>query len=158
MVQTPKQILLLDDDYESMAPLKIYLEEVQGHCVTLTAADLILDRLRQEKFNLICLDLMIHPISLDEQNEEVTNIRFPGVNWQKTGLAFLERLRAGTYSSAGTGTVTDGGTSPLVPVIILSAVADRSREEQLLRADEQISYLEKPFDLDEIVELIEHIL
>lgn len=180
MSQTNTRILLLDDDYESMAPLKLYLETVHGFDVILTAAATITEQLAEERFDLICLDLMIHPVSLDVENKEVKNLHFPDVNWQKTGLAFLEQLRAGVFSERSpTGRhlayakerpaiITERmakhassqaiGTSPEVPVIILSAVADRSGEEYILQKDQQTVYLEKPFDLEEIIVLIEQLL
>ena len=176
MSQSPKRILLLDDDYESMAPLKIFLEAVHSFEVTLTAAATLPEQLAKERFDLICLDLMIHPVSLDANNQEITNLHFSGVNWQKTGLTFLERLRAGAFVDVSASTdsppwrngqgatsfhVDSGqpaedqvGTSPSVPVIILSAVADLSRQESLLQNDEQTLYLEKPFDLEEFIELV----
>lgn len=169
MSQTEIRILLLDDDYESMAPLKLYLETVHRFDVTLTAAATLPERLMQEQFDLICLDLMIHPISLDAGNQEVRNLHFPGVNWKKTGLIFLEQLRAGRFSPLAQHErpTTNGhvdeekvmkGTSSQVPVIILSAVADRTGEESVLRQDQQTVYLEKPFDLEEMVALIEQLI
>lgn len=183
MRQRVKRILLLDDDYESMAPLKLFLEEVHGFDVVLSAAATLTKRLQHERFDLICLDLMIHPISLDENNQEVENLHFPNINWQQTGLAFLKRLRAGAFVPQADSETADsamsatqnghakrigidedkaaeceGATSAQVPVIILSAVADRSREESMLHRDKCTTYLEKPFDLEQIIDLIDHYL
>lgn len=148
-----KCILLLDDDYESMSPLKFFLEEVHGHRVELTAAAEITERLRHEHFDLLCVDLMIHPVSLDANNQEVTNLHFAGVNWQKTGLTFLQQLRQGRFSD-GQGK----GTSAQVPVLILSAVANHLLEETLVTRDKHTAYLEKPFDLEELMSLLEQLL
>jgi len=152
MAQT-KRILLLDDDYESMSPLKFFLEAVHGHSVELSAAADIPDRLRTERFDLLCVDLMIHPVSLDAQNQEVTNLHFVGVNWQKTGLTFLQKLRQGAFAQRET-----VGTSPQVPVLILSAVANHLLDEQLIAADPHTAYLEKPFDLEELMSMLEQLL
>ncbi len=149
----PKRILLFDDDYESMEPLKLFLEAVNGFSVELTAQVDILQRLAQERFDLLCIDLMIHPISLDAQQQEVANVHFAGINWQKTGLVFLERLRRGDYNHPPA-----QGTLATVPAIVLSAVADRSTDALTITADPLTEYWEKPFDLEEIVDAIERLL
>lgn len=148
----PKRILLFDDDYESMAPLKLFLEEINGYTVELTARADVPQRLATEHFDLLCIDLMIHPVSLDANLEEVANLHFAGVNWQKTGLVLLERLRRGDFSPSG------AGTPSTVPVIVLSAVADRTTDELAATADRQTIYWEKPFDVEEIQGAIERLL
>ncbi|MEZ4866656.1 MAG: hypothetical protein R3C14_35380 [Caldilineaceae bacterium] len=148
-----RRILLFDDDYESMAPLKLFLEEVLGFAVVLTAQADIGEWLAQERFDLLCIDLMIHPVSLNGELEEVTNLHFTGVNWQQTGLALLERIRQGHYhAAAGAGTATS------VPVIVLSAVANQSIAELTVEDDPWTEYLEKPFDLAEMVATMERLL
>ena len=148
-----KRILLLDDDYESMSPLKFFLEEVHGHQVELTAAAELTERLRHERFDLLCVDLMIHPVSLDANNQEVANLHFEGVNWQKTGLSFYQQLRQGRFSDEEA-----AGTSPQVPVLILSAVANHLIDEPLVVRDKRTAYLEKPFDLEEMMSTLEKLL
>ena len=144
-----KKILLFDDDYASMSPLKQYLERAIGFQVALTAHKQLPKRLAQERFDLVCVDLMIHPTSIGANGDEIENIHFEGVNWQKTGLEFLKRLRQGEFHQE------DGvSTSPDVPVIVLSAVANYSVEDEL---DQDIfvnAYIEKPFALEEITKLI----
>jgi CheY-like chemotaxis protein len=153
MSANQKRILIFDDDYESMEPLKLFLEEVSGYRVELTAQAEIVQRLATEHFDLLCIDLMIHPISLDANLQEVTNLHFTGINWQKTGLVLLERLRRGDFNPDAT-----LGTRPTVPVIVLSAVADRSTDELTVTADPMTEYWEKPFDLEEIIGAIERLL
>lgn len=152
MSTAPKRILLFDDDYESMEPLKLFLEEISGYRVDLTARADIVDRLATERFDLLCIDLMIHPVGLDAELQEVNNLHFPGVNWQKTGLVFLERLRHGAFSPGA------ASTPATVPVIVLSAVANRSTDELTITDNATTEYLEKPFDLEEILEAIERLL
>lgn len=152
MASAAKKILLLDDDYESMLPLKIFLETVHDFTVELTAKKDLLVRLPHEKFDLLCVDLMIHPIGLDADHHEVQNIHFDQVNWRRTGLAFLKQLREGQFSRD-----PKQGTSPQVPVILLSAVADTSAAE-VLEFSPYAQYMEKPFDLDELLDRINQLL
>ena len=160
-----KRILIFDDDYESMEPLKLFLEEVNSYRVDLTAGADIVNRLATERFDLLCIDLMIHPVSLDAQLQEVTNLHFTGINWQKTGLALLERLRRGDFSNHNHADSQNdsqneqhGATQASVPVIVLSAVADRSTDELTITDDPMTEYWEKPFDLEEIIGAIERLL
>jgi CheY-like chemotaxis protein len=148
-----KAVLLFDDDYESMFPLKEHLEQFLDLQVELTANENLLDRLRHEQFDLICIDLMIHPMSLDANDNEVQNVHFEGINWQKTGLEFLRRLRRGDYFQPGA-----SGTSPDVPVIVLSAIANYSVEAKLGRDISVERYVEKPFALDVLIEQMQHLL
>jgi CheY-like chemotaxis protein len=159
MSTKPKRILIFDDDYESMEPLKLFLEEVNGYSVELTARAGITDRLATERFDLLCIDLMIHPVSLDAQLQEVTNLHFSGVNWQKTGLTLLERLRRGDFNHQGDHQDNEHNSTPAtVPVIVLSAVADRTSDELTVTHDPLTEYWEKPFDLEEIISAIERLL
>lgn len=141
-----KRILLFDDDYESMRFLKEFIDEKAiGWDVELTADRRLLERLSHECFDLIVVDLMIRSLSLDAEGEGVENVHFDGVNWQKTGLEFLRRLRKGKFSQeAGM------GTPPDVPVIILSAVANYSVTGELGEDVCFNGYFEKPFRLEEL--------
>jgi DNA-binding response OmpR family regulator len=153
MVNNTKRILLLDDDYESMLPLKNFLEAVHGFQVELTAEKGLIERLQTECFDLICVDVMIHPISLNASNQEVKNIHFDQINWRRTGLVFVKRLHNGEFNAD-----PSKGTSPQVPVIVLSAVADPSEEDAINTYPQTTKYMEKPFDLEELVERIYQLL
>ena len=142
-----KRILLFEDDYESMRLFKEYIEEEMGWYVDLTADRSLLERLSYEHFDLIIVDLMIRPKSFHTDGKEVQNVHFDGVNWQKTGLEFLRRLRKGEFSEE-----LGLGTSPDVPAIILSAVAGYSVTDELGKDIRLNGYLEKPFRLDELIE------
>jgi len=147
------KILLFEDDYESMRHLKEHIEEEFGWQVMLTAESNLLERLGHERFDLLIVDLMVHPTSLDADDQEVQNVRFNGIPWLRTGLEFLRRLRTGEFSrEAGV------GTSPQVPVIVLSAVADYSVENALEEEVRIEDYVEKPFRLEEMVEHIRRLL
>jgi CheY-like chemotaxis protein len=111
------------------------------------------ERLRWEKFDLLLVDSMIHPKSLNADNQEVENIHFANVNWQRTGQEFLLRLRRGDFCSE-----TGSGTSPHVPIIVLSAVADSWHEMTGDPARQITKYIEKPFDPEELAETIHQLL
>ena len=81
-----KRILIFDDQYASMEPLKSFLESVKGYVVELTAAKEITEQLKTECFDLILIDQMIHPVSLDADDNEVHNLQFDGINWDQTGI------------------------------------------------------------------------
>lgn len=134
------RILLFDDDYFSMEPLKEVLED-NGYSVVLTAAQEILGELATERFDLVSVDFMIHPETPAHNGEGVVaNVHYPGSNWQETGLEFLRRLRRGEYAGEG-----GQGTPGTTPVIVLSATADPDESY-----DAQAIF-EKPFDLEEII-------
>lgn len=151
-MESAKQILLLDDNYESMKPLKDALEAVFGYGVTLTAAATLLPQLAKERFDLLIVDQMIAPLSLDDQKQEVQNVHYDGVHWHHTGPEFVRRLRQGLYSESD-----QTGTQPNVPVILLSAVADSSMSQQQQQSLNISAYMEKPFDLEALHEVIENI-
>jgi CheY-like chemotaxis protein len=148
-----KHVLLFDDDYESMLPLKEYLENTERYRVELTAAHSIMERLRLVRFDLICIDLSIHPNGLDGQNQPVDNVHYPGINWRVTGLEFLRRLRDGDVS-----TYAPAGTRADTPVIIISALARSSVSNEPILQQPDIQYIEKPFDVEEVVRLMENML
>jgi CheY-like chemotaxis protein len=144
MPPKPRRLLLFEDDYESMQDLKEYIEEELHWEVVLSAQTDILDRLKHERFDVVVVDLMIHPTSFDADGRQVENVHFVGVPWVKTGLEFLRRLRRGEF-------VGDTGTSPDVPVLILSAVAGYSVTDELGKAIRVNGYVEKPFRLHDLV-------
>lgn len=143
------KILLLDDDYESMSGLRDHLVETLGWDVELTADAGVLERLAVEQFDLLVVDLMIHSIGLDARGTDVNNIGFDPVNWRETGIEFLRRLRRGDWSGE-----SGAGTPPDVPVLVLSAVADLNIKDQLQNDPSIVGYVEKPFRLDRLVELM----
>ena len=148
-----KTVLFFEDDYESLQDLKEYLEQYRGWQVELSAQADILDRLAHERFDLILVDLMIPPESLDASGQTVQNVHFEGVSWLKTGLEFLRLLRCGAFSGE-----TGHGTPPDVPVIVLSAVANYSvgsaLPDQLAVAD----YVEKPFLVEDLLGRIDKLV
>lgn len=130
-----------------MSDLKEYLEEELGWSVELTAARNILERLGQERFDLITVDVMIHPLSLDADRQQIQNVHFEGVSWLKTGLEFLKRLRTGKLSHDA-----EQGTSPNVPVIVISSLPNQSIMSELGEGIHVDGCIEKPFRLSEMVD------
>jgi CheY-like chemotaxis protein len=146
MPTKPRRLLLFEDDYESMQDVKEYIEEEIRWEVVLSAQTDILERLRHEHFDVVVVDLMIHPTSFDAEGRQVENVHFVGVPWVKTGLEFLRRLRKGEFAGEA-----GAGTSPEVPVLILSAVAGYSVTDELGKAIRVSAYVEKPFRLADLV-------
>jgi CheY-like chemotaxis protein len=146
MPSEPKRLLFFEDDYENLRDLREYLERDLGWQIEVTAAAGILERLASEAFDLIVVDLMIRPTSLDAEGKEVQNVHFPEVSWLRTGLEFLQRLRDGAFS-----TRAGQGTPPDVPVIVLSAVANYSVEDALPNGDATTEYVEKPFVVRDLI-------
>jgi CheY-like chemotaxis protein len=149
--------LILDDDFESIYHLEYYLEEECGLQVEVTAEKGLTERLKHERFDLVIIDMMIHPKSFDQEGNEVENVHFEDVNWRTTGLEFLNRLRRGDFYSE------DGeGTHPDVPAIILSAVADFLVQEEMGEyaslIQSQTHIQEKPFKFEDIHGLIKELL
>jgi CheY-like chemotaxis protein len=148
-----KRVLIFEDDFESMGALKEHVEAEFGWHVELSAERSLLDRLAHERFDLVMLDLMIHSTSFDAYGNEVQNVHFEGTNWRETGLEFLRRLRRGELSQeAGV------GTQPDVPVMILSAIANETVQKEIDRDFCIQAYVEKPFRLEEIVNLMSELL
>jgi CheY-like chemotaxis protein len=148
MSNKPKRILLLDDDYESMHDLKTYLEEELGWEVEFSAEKNLLQRLGRERFDLLLVDLMIRPKILGDDGQEIQNIHYDNVKWNRTGLEFIRRFREGEYSQEGK------GTSRNVPLIALSAVADSTAEGEWGKIIQNEHHVEKPFRLLELIELM----
>ncbi|MGE5464887.1 MAG: hypothetical protein ACM3PS_16105, partial [Syntrophothermus sp.] len=118
MADIPRKILMLDDDFESMQNLQVYVKKELNLNVELSAEKSLLERLDRERFELLIVDLMIHPRSPNADNQEVENIHYEGVKWDRTGLEFIRRFRQGEYTKTGQGTSVD------VPIIIMSAVGE----------------------------------
>ncbi len=152
MSNKPKKILLLDDDYESMHNLQIYLEEELGWEVDLSAEKNLLERLKRKQFDLLIVDLMIRPKSLNASGQEVQNIHYENVKWDRTGLEFIRRFRQGEYTQNGK------GTSPSAPIIVLSAVADSAADEEWGKIIQHENHVEKPFRLSELIDLMHKLL
>ncbi|CAG0953496.1 hypothetical protein ANAEL_00199 [Anaerolineales bacterium] len=152
MSNKPKRILLLDDDYESMHDLKSYLEEELGWEVEFSAEKNLLQRLGQEQFDLLLVDVMIRPKNIGPNSQEVENIHYDNVKWDHTGLEFIRRFRQGEYSQEGM------GTSRNVPLIALSAVADSAADGEWGKIIQNEHCVEKPFRLSELIKLVQKLL
>ena len=153
MQSEPKKLLFFEDDYENLRDLREHLQAERGWQVTVTAKADILERLAEKAFDLIVVDLMIRPESLDADGNTVQNVHFAGVSWLRTGLEFLQRLRMGVFV-----TTPGRGTAPDVPVIVLSAVANYSVEDALPNGDAITEYVEKPFLVGDLISRIERLI
>lgn len=149
MAASQKRILILDDDYESMEPLKNYLEMELDCYVVLTAEQGIIARLQTEVFDLLIVDQMIHRTGLNGDGIEVNNIQFEGVNWDQTGFEFYRRWHTGELLSG-----REGGTPASTPIFILSAVAGSFPSNDLPKGP----FMEKPFRVEDIIRVIQEML
>jgi DNA-binding NarL/FixJ family response regulator len=117
--------------------------------VIVSARQKVIEQSRQRPLDLVIVDLMIHHWSFDEAGEEVENISYPGVGWQRTGVEFLKRVRAGNYE--------EFGFPAAILVIVATAEVDESTYEEVEQFDVK-TYLEKPFSVDALEESIKTIL
>lgn len=145
MNSKPFKILILEDDFDTMKVIDILLGDLKqklGWSVLISVEKSILDLIKTEEFNQIIVDIMIHSNTDDKEN-----IHYSGITWKKTGIEFIRRLRAGDYLGEN-----GKGTPRNVPIIVLSAITDSASEE--LKDLEGISYCEKPFRTDVLLDMI----
>ena len=150
------RILIVDDDLLTMLPLRDALQTLHGYHVTLTAEKTLVTKLSAERYALLFVDLMIHKESFDIANNRlIENIQFPNVNWKRTGLEFIKQIRGGAFMVP-----SRVGTRPDVPIIVLSAAADKTTldELRLYCLDSSTVYMEKPYLLADIVQCISQLL
>ena len=146
MPERTKKIFYLEDDGESVNDHYKVLREY--YKVTLGAHEDLVATRRDEPFDLLILDLMIHPESSDAAGTIAKSIAFDKVEWQRVGLEFLERIRRGEYEEFG---------FPIdIPVVVATAVGEYRVQEKTIgelqvRAD---AYLEKPFTVDALLEAV----
>jgi DNA-binding NarL/FixJ family response regulator len=153
MKTTQKKLLMFEEDYESMRDLKECIEDELGWNVELSANRNLLDRLSCEKFDLILVDSMIRPTSLNADGEEVQNVHFDNINWKLTGFEFIRRFQRGEFCKE-----KGLGTSPNIPVLVLSSVSELSIEDNFFDDLQLAGYLYKPFRLDDIIEFIDKLI
>ena len=147
-----RKILMLDDDFESMQNVQVYAKKELNMDIELTAEKSLLQRLGEEKFDLLIVDLMIHPRSFNGDNQEVENIHYDEVKWDRTGLEFIRRFRKGEYTHPGQGTSVD------VPIIIMSAVSDSAANGEWGKIIQNEHRMEKPFRLSDFMKLVNKLL
>jgi len=147
-MSTRKSIFWFEDDPTSLKDEVKVLKE--KYDVTIGAQWGLITKSRQNQFDLVLLDLMIHHKSSDYESGEVEpNVTFPDVHWTQTGVEFLGRIRKGEYKSYG--------FRKDVPVIVATAVVNYPAREKT--KEKGISdYLEKPFTITALEEMIENAL
>jgi CheY-like chemotaxis protein len=152
MPEKKRKILMLDDDFESMHNLQAFVGKQLDMDVDLTAEKNLLQRLGQEKFDLLIVDLMIQPRSFNGENQEVENIHYDDVNWSRTGLEFIRRFRNGEYAQPGQGTPAD------TPIIVMSAITDSAANGEWGKVIQNEHRMEKPFRLSDFMKLVNNLL
>ncbi len=120
------------------------LEEIE----TADSASEAEQMLREKKYDLLLLDIRL-------VNSENDFGPFQETHWTRTGKKLLELLRDGEYKA-------DGGTSHNVPVVVISAVRNRTAMEEIIQIGRRdnciLEYLSKPVRLPIIQEAVEKIL
>lgn len=135
-------IFYFEDDSDSLGDFYAALEQTGDVKVEIGAHRDLIERSRERPLDLLIVDFMIHHHSFDIQTgEEVENIFFEGVEWRRTGLEFLQRVRAGRY--------THFGFPSYIPAIVATAVVNYPARK--LAIEQGISgFLVKPFTIDEL--------
>lgn len=98
--------------------------------------------LQGKRYDLLFLDIRLAD---PEKND------FKGTHWTRAGRKLLELLRNGEYEK-------DDGTLCDVPVIVISAVANRTAREEIIQIGRRdgclLEYLNKPVGLDKVRETV----
>ncbi len=147
MMAEKKTIIYFEDEPEL---LSAHLEALrEKYEVVVSASQDLIEQARPRPVDLIIVDLMIHLQGFNATGTQVENIHYQGVKWQKTGVEFLRRLRAGDYQALGLPAAT--------PVIAATAMVDESTRREVERLGVN-AYLEKPFSMDQLEAAVDAIL
>jgi CheY-like chemotaxis protein len=139
-----KRIFYFEDEPEL---LRAYFEVLrEKYEVIVGASKELVEQSRRQPVDLVIVDLMIHKFTFDEEGNEVQNIHYADVNWQRTGVEFLRRVRVGDYE--------DFGFSAAVPAIVATAKVDNPIRDEVEALGVK-AYLEKPFSVDELKEAVD---
>ncbi len=139
--QTKRSIFYFEDDINGVVPIVEILKE--NHEVIVGANWELIKKKRKPPFDLVIIDLLIHHYSIDEKNNEkqIENVFFEGIDWKRTGIEFLRRIRQGEYEKFG--------FPEDIPAIIASAVGDYNVYEEAHKLGIN-DYFEKPFIIEDI--------
>ena len=149
-MKTRKKIFWFEDDAYSME--EHYKELKEKYDVLIGAHKELIEQKRKENhFDLVLVDLMIHKYSIDsETQKELTNISFTGIHWTKIGVEFLKKLREGEYEFYG--------FRKDIPIIAATASVD-SATRKTVESDIGVEdFLVKPFPIDRLGVSIERVL
>jgi len=128
-----KRILFVDDEDWSVTP---YFPKLQDNKVEVDLArdgDQALEMLRQKKYDLIVLDIMLPPGNNIGRRVEP----------RKAGAILLEMIRRSQ--------ITNMKTPPDVPIVVLTAVTDQKLSETIKQL-EVAQIFQKPAPFDEVTE------
>lgn len=130
------KILIVDSESVERY-LKTFLQE-QGYRVEIDSTPRVLERIREESFDLLIVALELRSREAEEC------VDFDGISWKETGLEIIKRLRNGEFSG-------NKGTKSNVPVIALTTLYEGCPELAC------VCY-SKPFSLRQIFETIKMII
>jgi CheY-like chemotaxis protein len=148
-VQRKRIIFYFEDDVDCTQDIISVFNESAEYEVLRAAHWPMIKVQRDIPFDLVIIDLMIHLFSLDESGQEVENISYEDIPWQRTGVEFLRRIRQGEYEKYG--------FAKDVKVIVASAVVDQ-KAKQDTKDLKRSGYIEKPFTIEELQEVIRKVL
>lgn len=129
----PKRILFVDDEDWSVTP---YFPKLQDNEIEVDLArdgDQALEMLRQKKYDLIVLDIMLPPGNNIGRRVEP----------RKAGAILLEMIRHNEISNMM--------TAPEVPVVVLTAVTDQKLSDKIKQLDVS-EIFQKPAAFEEVTE------
>lgn len=146
MTTKRKRILYIDEDPDSQ---KAHFEVLKEKYDLEVAADWKTIKQHRDPFDLLILDIMVHPRSYNIHGKLVESISFPEVNWKRTGVEFLKRLRRDREYE-------DFGLPSKIPVIVATAVIDFQMRSQIIKelGIPEEAYLEKPFTIDNLEQVV----
>ena len=105
------KVLFVEDEERGVFPYFHALEKIGFECTLVKDGDEVINKLRQEKFDLISIDITFPPGNLLGDKVEPT----------KAGLKLLEMIRNGRIPNC----------DPAIKVIVLTAMNDKITENKV---------------------------
>ncbi|MDZ7360947.1 MAG: response regulator [candidate division KSB1 bacterium] len=129
----PKRILFIEDEDWSVTP---YFQQLQDHNIEIDLAsngDEAINRLQENTYNLIVLDIMFPPGNKIGKDVEP----------RKAGAILLHMIRRNQ--------ILDMKTAPEVPMVVLTAVTDQRLSESIRQLGVN-EIFQKPAPFDEVTD------
>ncbi len=144
-----KRILFFEDDFTSISGLLFLLRK--KYEITIGATQEIVNCDRNEDFDLLILDIMIHSNGLNPNpnsgSDFAINLQYPNIDWHSTGIELLKKIRDGKLIKKG--------IPKDIPVIVLTAREITKEELSKYKVND---VLIKPILLEVVYNTIERLL